>query len=189
MYSSTSVSHLSGRPDEFACPNVVLEPRRLPAATVGPSSSLGAEFPGFSQPQRSLQPQLVPEATDPLEVHRPALADQHRVNPPVSVAWETTRQLLDLADQGRLVAALGLAVPQGRARPPQDSTHAPLGDVVLVAQGTRRGALLVGAHHVFLATSWSICLSSRSSATSLFSRSTSTSSWRHRRPVSTWAGS
>ena len=67
VYSSTNVSHLSGPPlgravvNEVARPNIVLEPSRLPDATVRTGTRFRAEFSGFSQPYGPLQPQLAPE--------------------------------------------------------------------------------------------------------------------------------
>src|SRR5580704_6330533 len=85
--------------DEVTCPHVVLEPGRLPHATVPAGPRLGAEFPGFSQPHGPLQPQFEPESVDPLEVHRMASPDQEGVDATVSVTGMAPRQTLDLPDE------------------------------------------------------------------------------------------
>ena len=101
-----------GRPvvNEVARPNVVLEAGRLLDTAVAAGARFGAEFSGFSQPQRPLQSPLVPEPSHPLEVDRPAPADQHRVNPPRAVTRVPPRQPLDLSGQCRFVVARPRAV-------------------------------------------------------------------------------
>ena len=151
--------------DEVAGPDIVLEPGRLLRATVGADPRFRAEFPGFSQPHRPLQPQFDPEPPDPLEVDRPAPADQLHMDSPVSVPRISPRQPFDLSGQGQLVAGLPPTISQARPRPPHDATGPPLRDPVVLGQVIRRRPLLVGGHHFFFARSWSICLSSISSAT------------------------
>src|SRR5512135_1028791 len=140
-----------GRPvvDEVTGPHVVLEPGGLRDATIDTHPRLRAEFLGFSQPQRPPQPQLVPEPSHALEVHRPASADQHRVDPPVAVPRVPPRQPFDLPGQRRLAGPRRPTVSQGRARPSHDAANPALGDAVVLAQVIRRGPLLVGTHHFF----------------------------------------
>src|SRR5436309_2232834 len=117
----------------------------------------------------------------PLEVHRPALPDQQGMDPAVTVTRMSARQAFDLLAQGRLVNPSAPAVPQNRARSIHDSADPTFRDPVPLAQIIGGSPLLVGAHHFFFAMSWSICLSSRSSATSRLRRSTSSSHSRLRR--------
>src|SRR5262249_37837743 len=154
----------------------ILESRRLLLTAVGAGARLGAEFPGLSQAYRPLQAEFAPEPPHPLDVHRPAAAHEHRVDPAIAEARVAAGQPLDLPGQGRLGGAGPPGGPKGRARPAPPPACPPLRDLVALAQVARRGALLVGGHHFFLARSWSICRSSISSATIRLSRSTSASS-------------
>src|SRR5579859_7387338 len=124
---------------------------------------------------------------NPLEVDRPALLLQPRVDTPITPAQGLPRQPADGPDQRLVGAALARRVPQRRARPAERRAGAALRHLILLAQVLGRGPLLGGGHHFFLATSWSIFLSSSSSATRSLRRSTSDSSSRTRRPSSTWA--
>src|SRR4051812_9871996 len=107
---------------------------------------------------------------------------------PVAESRVSTRQSFDLLGQGRLLSRGCSAVSQGRPRPSHHAADPSLRRAVSLAQVTGRGALLVGGHHFFLAMSWSICLSSISSATRRLRRSTSPSSSRHRRSAVACAG-
>src|SRR5260370_8082741 len=112
--------------NEVTGPHVVLEPRRLQGATVGAGARFGAEFPRFSQTNRPFEPQLAPEPPHPLDVHRPAAADQHRVDPAVAGPRVAPGHPLDLPGHGRLVVAGPSPVPQARARPPHPPASPPL---------------------------------------------------------------
>ena len=140
VYSSTSVSHLSGRPlgcpivDEVASPDIVLEPGRLIDAAIGAGPRFRAEFPGFSQPHRPLQPQLDPEPPHAFDIDRPPSPQQQGVNHAVPETRMSTRQPFDLPIQGRLIGAAHPTVSQYRARPAQDAADSPLREIVLFAK-------------------------------------------------------
>jgi hypothetical protein len=102
--------------NEIACPNIVLESGRFLDATVAPDARLGTEFPGLFPPNRSSQPQFDPEPMDPLEIHRPALAIQHHVDPPIAESGVSPGQTLDLPDQRRVVGSVFPILSQGRSR-------------------------------------------------------------------------
>ena len=114
-----------------------------------PTPGLAPSFLGFSPPHRPFQPQLDPEPMDPLEIHRPAPAVQHRVDSPVSESGVSPGQAFDLPDQGRLVGSVFPIVSQGRSRSPDHAAGPPLRDLVLLGQVARGGSLLVGGHHFF----------------------------------------
>jgi hypothetical protein len=101
--------------NEIACPNIVLESRRLPGATVARDAGLGTEFSRLSPPDRPLQAQLEPEPMDSLEVHRPSLAIEHHVDSTVTETGMSSGQSFDLPDQGRVVGSAFPIVPQGRS--------------------------------------------------------------------------
>src|SRR5262249_23201943 len=67
-------------------------------------------------------------------------------------------------------------LPLRRALLPQHAAGAALGDVELLLEEAHRPPPLVGAQNLFCPPSWSICLSSASSATRRFSRAFSPSS-------------
>src|SRR6266851_4017959 len=174
--------------DEIARPHVVLETRRLVHATVG-AATRHAGFPGFLAARRSPETEFVPQPPHAFAIHAPALMPQSRVNALVAIARMPPGQSPDRLDQSIFAGTLPATITDGRTRSAQDPAGAPLRDAIGLAQIVRGRSLLRGGHHFFLATSWSICLSSISSAQRRLSRSTSVSSSRTRRASSTWAGS
>src|SRR5690349_18254937 len=97
-------------------------------------------------------------------------------------------QTLYRLHQRLLVGAWLPAIAERRTRPAQHLAGSPLRDVVGPTQVVGGGTLLRGGHHFFLATSWSICLSSISSAMSRLRRSTSAWSVSARRASSATVG-
>src|SRR5262249_62070525 len=121
--------------DEVAGPDVGLDPRRTLRAAIAAGPRLGPEFPGLPPPDRPPQAQLVPEPTDPLEIHRPAAAEEHRVDAAVAVARMPPGQPLDLGDQRRFISSAGPAIPQVRAGPAQGPAGPPLPGPVVPGHG------------------------------------------------------
>ena len=105
------------KPIAITGPYVVLESGRLPGTTVRTRTRLGAQFPGFPQPQKPSQTQAVSEPPHPLEVHRPAPSDQEGMNPPVAETGMSPSQPFDLSDQGLIASPSATAVSQDRTRP------------------------------------------------------------------------
>src|SRR5581483_6804026 len=91
-------------------------------------------------------------------------------------------------EQRQVARAGGGPVAQRRAGAAEGLARPPFGDRVSLLEVRRAGPLLRRRHHFFLATSWSMRLSSISSATSSLRRATSDSSCLTRRDASGLAG-
>src|SRR5215468_1131299 len=158
--------------EEIPRPDMVLVLRRPPHAAVGtrPQPPLLPLFPG------DFQPLLPPEPVDPLAVDPPARAPQQGPDPTVAVARVLPHQLQHLRHQpGLPLPGLPGPLPLRGALLVQHTAGAALGDAEAFLEEAHRLPLLLGGHHFFSATSWSICLSSASSATRRFSRAFSAS--------------
>src|ERR1700722_1165045 len=171
--------------DEVVRPHVVFEARRLVDATVGARARHGG-FPEFLAARRSSHPQSLRWPPHPFAVDAPTLLFQTRPNALVAIARMTPGEAPDRLDQRVLAGALPAAVPDRRTCSSQEPAGPPLGDAMRLAKVVGGRALLGGGHHFFFATSWSICLSSISSATRRLSRSISPSSSRTCRASSVW---
>src|SRR5262245_9853988 len=157
---------------EVPRPDMVLVLRRSPHAAVRAAAqpSFFPLFPGH------FQPLLPPEPVHPLAVDAPALATQQGPDPSISVARMPLDQLQHPGHQpGVLLLDLGRP-PLRRARLPQHPAGAALGHAKALAEEAYGLPALVGRHHFFWATSWSICLSRARSATRRFRRAFSASS-------------
>src|SRR5262249_2169937 len=156
---------------EVPRPDVVPVLRRPPHAAVG----AGPQPPLFPLLAGHPQPLLPPEPVHALAVDPPTLAPQQGPDPPVAVARALTHQFQHPRHQPcpPLPGLFGL--PLRRARLPQHPTGAALGDAEPLLEATHRLPALVGRHHFFCTTSWSICLSRASSATRRLRRAFSAS--------------
>src|SRR5262249_39147971 len=141
---------------EVPRPDVVLVLRRPADTAVGAA----AQPPLFPLLSRHFQPLLPPEPVDALAVDAPALPPQQRPDAPVAVARVLPDQLQHPGHQPPFLLGGFLPwLPLRRALLPQHAAGAALADAEALLQEAYRLPPLVGGHHFFWATSWSICLS------------------------------
>src|SRR4029079_1228296 len=150
---------------------------------VDAAAAFGTEFVGPPATHGPLQAQFAPQAADVLEVHRPAFAAQSGVDESVAPARVLAGQPPNGPDQRQVVRTVGGLVAEGGTGTAEGLAGPPLADLVSLLKVSGTGPLLGRRHHFFLAMSWSILLSSISSATSSLRRATS--DWGGL----TWAGS
>src|SRR5262249_50091039 len=136
----------------------------------------GAQPPLFPLFPGHPQPLLAPQPPHPLAVDPPPLAAEQRPDAAVAEPRMPPHQLQHPPHQLLLGFLPPGLFPLAGARLPQDPAGSALGPPEGLLQVPHRLAALPGTHHFFCTTSWSICLSRASSATSFFSRAFSTSS-------------